>query len=301
MERLNYHHLLYFFTVVREGSVAGASARLGLKQPTVSAQIHALEERLGRKLLERSGRGLKVTSAGELVLRYASSIFTLGGELVSALDGHALDGHAEAVPALSVGVTSSLPPELLAALLQAIFNMKPRPLLTVAEAEAESLAAQLASRSLHFVLSDVRLANVKLASAADALHCRVLLESAVEVFAPPALARKLRRNFPARLADIPFLLPGAGALHGEVERWLARHKQRTRKLPQVPHPEQYAVTAGAAVFAPALLREPLKKSYGLLPAGKLEGARWRLFVATGGKNFSHPALDAVAAAARELQ
>ena len=88
MDRLNYHHLLYFFTVAHEGSVARASARLGLTQPTVSAQIHALEQKLGCKLLERSGRGLKVTPAGETVMQFAGSIFALGRELQSALDGH---------------------------------------------------------------------------------------------------------------------------------------------------------------------------------------------------------------------
>ena len=61
MERLNYHHLLYFSHRGPRGLGGAASARLGLKQPTVSAQIHALEQKLGRKLLERSGRGLKVT------------------------------------------------------------------------------------------------------------------------------------------------------------------------------------------------------------------------------------------------
>jgi len=299
MERLNYHHLLYFFTVAREGSVAEASARLGLKQPTVSAQIHALEERLGRKLLERSGRGLKVTPAGETVLRYATSIFTLGGELLSALDGHA---HSEAAPTLAIGVTSSLPAVLVAALLHGIFELKPQPLLTVTEGAAETLVAKLVSRSLHFVLSDVHMGKVKFDGIeANALHCRTLIDSAVEVFAAPALARKLRRNFSSTLADAPILLPSDGSLHQEVVRWLARHKLHARKLSLMPHPEQYSFTAGAAVFAPSLLRAQLKSSYGLLPAGNLDGTRWRLFVASAERNFRHPALDAVAGAARGLQ
>src|SRR5690348_15974152 len=47
MEWLNYHHLLYFWTVAREGSVTRAAAELRLGQPTVSAQIRTLEEALG--------------------------------------------------------------------------------------------------------------------------------------------------------------------------------------------------------------------------------------------------------------
>ena len=43
MEWLNYHHLLYFWMVAKEGSVARASTKLRLAHPTVSAQVHALE------------------------------------------------------------------------------------------------------------------------------------------------------------------------------------------------------------------------------------------------------------------
>src|SRR5690606_17410237 len=43
MEWINYHHLLYFFTVAREGSLARASAELGLAPSTISGQIRSLE------------------------------------------------------------------------------------------------------------------------------------------------------------------------------------------------------------------------------------------------------------------
>ena len=56
MEWLNYHHLLYFWVVAREGSVARASEQLRLAQPTVSGQIQALEQALGEKLFARTGR-----------------------------------------------------------------------------------------------------------------------------------------------------------------------------------------------------------------------------------------------------
>ena len=82
---LNYHHLLYFYTVAREGSMARASAVLHLTQPTVSSQIKALEEALGEKLFERRGRGLALTETGHIVYRYAEEIFTLGRELQDML------------------------------------------------------------------------------------------------------------------------------------------------------------------------------------------------------------------------
>jgi LysR family transcriptional activator of nhaA len=292
MELLNYHHLLYFFTVAREGSVARASARLGLKQPTVSAQVHLLERKLGRKLLERSGRGLKVTPAGETVLRYAQSIFALGGELLSALDGQ-----AEVAPTLAAGVSSTLPQALAAALLEGVFAALPRPLVTIVEGAPEAFPAPLATGSLHLALMDVK----PQMGGAGALHSRILLESTVELFAPAALARKLRKDFPSRIAGAPVLLPSGGGVRREVESWLARRKLRVLKLGEMPHPEIHAAAAGAAIFAPSVLRESLKRSHGLLPVGSLEGARWQLFAVTAGKSLRPAALDAVMRSAKELR
>jgi hypothetical protein len=63
MEWLNYHHLLYFWTVAREGSIAKATTSLHLAPSTISLQIRALEEALDEKLFERKGRRLVLTEA----------------------------------------------------------------------------------------------------------------------------------------------------------------------------------------------------------------------------------------------
>ncbi|MGH7307886.1 MAG: LysR family transcriptional regulator [Candidatus Rokuibacteriota bacterium] len=82
MEWLNYHHLLYFWTVVRTGSVASASEELRLAPSTISVQIRRLEDHLGEKMLRRSGRRLVPTEMGQAVLRYADEIFSVGRELL---------------------------------------------------------------------------------------------------------------------------------------------------------------------------------------------------------------------------
>ncbi|MEM7677883.1 MAG: LysR family transcriptional regulator, partial [Myxococcota bacterium] len=87
MEWLNYHHLLYFWAVAKEGSVAKASEVLRLAQPTVSGQVKQLEHALGEQLFQRKGRNLVLTDAGELVFGYADEIFGLGRELMDSLRG----------------------------------------------------------------------------------------------------------------------------------------------------------------------------------------------------------------------
>ena len=79
MEWLNYHHLLYFWTVAREGSVSKASEALRLAQPTISGQVKTLEDTLGEKFLERRGHIAKLMlgEATQEVLMHANrrSIF----------------------------------------------------------------------------------------------------------------------------------------------------------------------------------------------------------------------------------
>ena len=87
MDWLNYHHLFYFWTVVREGGVGRAAEKLRLSQPTISTQVRALEARLGEKLFTRVGRRLAPTEVGQVVYRYAEDIFTLGRELQETIGG----------------------------------------------------------------------------------------------------------------------------------------------------------------------------------------------------------------------
>ncbi|HUV12700.1 MAG TPA: LysR family transcriptional regulator [Acidobacteriota bacterium] len=54
MEWLNYHHLFYFWTVAKEGTITKACKKLRLAQPTVSAQLRTLEERLDEKTVRPS-------------------------------------------------------------------------------------------------------------------------------------------------------------------------------------------------------------------------------------------------------
>src|SRR3954464_8397514 len=86
MKWINYNHLYYFWVVAREGGVVRASEELMVSQPTVSAQLKDLEAALGHKLFDRVGRGLVPTDAGRVAFNYANEMFSLGQEMVDALE-----------------------------------------------------------------------------------------------------------------------------------------------------------------------------------------------------------------------
>ena len=62
MKHPNYNHLLYFWTVVREGGVARAAESLHITPQTISGQIKLLEAELNGRLLEKKGRRGKVVT-----------------------------------------------------------------------------------------------------------------------------------------------------------------------------------------------------------------------------------------------
>ncbi|MFZ5826679.1 MAG: LysR family transcriptional regulator [Bacillota bacterium] len=78
--------LATFSTVVRCGSMSRAAAELHLSQPAVSQRLRALEEAYGMQLLRRTNRGVEVTSAGEVLNRYAHRLLALQETLQKEMD-----------------------------------------------------------------------------------------------------------------------------------------------------------------------------------------------------------------------
>ncbi len=69
---MELRHLRYSVAIVEELSFSGPAGRLHIAQPPLSLQIKQLEEELGARLLERTSRKVRLTSAGELFLARAT-------------------------------------------------------------------------------------------------------------------------------------------------------------------------------------------------------------------------------------
>jgi DNA-binding transcriptional LysR family regulator len=89
MRRLNLDHLDTFSHVVALGSFSAAADRLGLSQPAVSQQVKHLERRLGVRLIERVGRRVLPTAAGEELLGHARRVDATVADALEAITRHA--------------------------------------------------------------------------------------------------------------------------------------------------------------------------------------------------------------------
>src|SRR5207248_1118816 len=149
MEWLNYHHLLYFWMVAREGSIASACKELNLAQPTISGQLRALEENLEEKLFMRVGRRLVLTETGQLVFQYADEIFGLGRELTDVLRGRPRGRPIR----LTVGISDLIPKLIAHRILQPAFALKEKVQLVCYEDHPDQLLLELSAHRLDLVLS----------------------------------------------------------------------------------------------------------------------------------------------------
>src|SRR5260370_11274094 len=74
---MNFTHLFAFFEVARAGSISAGAERLHVSQPAITREIRKPEDRLGLALFDRLPRGVRLTDAGTMLLRYAEQIFSL--------------------------------------------------------------------------------------------------------------------------------------------------------------------------------------------------------------------------------
>lgn len=259
MQFLNYHHLRYFWMVAREGSLAAAGKILRVSHPTLSAQIHALEEQMGQKLFAKVGRRLQLTDVGRMTYRYADEIFSIGDELVQAIAGR----HSRHVKRLAVGIVDVVPKLVVQQLLQPALQLAEPVRLICYEDSFDKLLSELILGSLDVVISDSPIPN---GSTTRAFH-HLLGSTDVNIFGRPDLVKQHQGDFPQCLDGAPFLLPSdQSALRRDLQQWFAKNNVQPRIVGEFADSALLKVFAaqGAGFFAgPAVVADELCAYYGV--------------------------------------
>lgn len=286
VERLNFSHLLYFWAVAKEGSIAAACRRLHVAQPTISGQLRLLERALGHRLLERSGRGLALTGMGATVFRYADDIFSLGAELLDTVRGQAGPGPR----ALRVGVADVLPKLVVYRMLRPVLAAPEGIRLSCLEGKPPDLIARLVSHELDVVLTDT---PVPPYSGIRAFSHR-LGESGLAVFGTSRFATRHRRKFPESLHGAPLLLPTSSTtVRRTLDHWFEARGIRPVVKAEFDDSALLNVfgQSGIGMFvAPTIIEAEVRSQYDVRLVGRLPGLAEQFFAISMERTIRHPAV-----------
>jgi LysR family transcriptional regulator, transcriptional activator of nhaA len=296
VEWVNYHHLLYFWLVAREGSLARAGAELRLAQSTISKQIHQFEDALGHALFTKSGRNLVLTDSGRVVFRYAEEIFSLGREMLDTLKDRPVGRPLR----VTVGVADVVPKVVAERVLAPALALTGPVRLVCREDKPDRLLANLALHEFDVILTD--------APANPAVKVRafshLLGESEIAFFGRDDLARKLRPGFPGSLATAPILLPTDNTvLRRSLDQWFDATGLRPNIVGEFEDSALLKVFGlrGAGVFpAPKAVRNDVEEQYKVAFIGTIPTVLERLYAVTVERRIKHPAVVAICETARSV-
>jgi LysR family transcriptional regulator, transcriptional activator of nhaA len=294
MEWLNYHHLLYFWSVAKHGTVAKACEELRLAQPTISMQIRLLEDTLGEKLFVRSGRHLALTEMGRVIFKYAEDIFSLGQDLMNTVKGR---GSGKPIR-LVVGVADAVPKLLATRLLKFAFKLSPPVRVVCWEDKLDRLLADLAVHSLDLVISDTPAPP----SIQIQAYNHIMGESGITLFATAKLMARYRRNFPQSLEGAPFLLPTSNAmLRRLLDEWFVRSDLHPHLIGEIQDSATLKAFGheGLGVFpGPTVLEKEICRQYQVGVVGRIATVKQHFYAITVERRLIHPVVMAIVESAR---
>ena len=289
LNTLNYHHLLYFWAVAKEGSLRRASEVLHVSQPSISSQLKQLEESLGAPLFTRTTRSLVLTDTGHTVLEYAEEIFSIGRELLTAVQQQP----GQRPLRLHVGVADSVPKIIVRQHLTPAFELGRLVRVICREGSLEELITQLAGHKLDVVLADE--------PSTSALRVRTFNQrvstSTIVLCAAPPLARRLVKTFPDSLDGAPAILPVSEmALRRQLEHWFDSHHVRPRIVAEVEDTALLTdLGAQGLGFVPvySAVLDEIARSSRLQKIGITKGLQMEIFAITAQRRLQHPGVVAM--------
>lgn len=142
---MDTRQLAAFCAVVERKSFSQAAERLGVTQPAVSLQIRALEQRLGTQLLDRSGRRVEPTEAGQRLYASAQRLLALEEQLVADV---LVDDSGELSGTLELGASTGPGGTVVPVLLCEFQKQHPDVRVRLTVSDTQSVVDRVADREL---------------------------------------------------------------------------------------------------------------------------------------------------------
>jgi DNA-binding transcriptional LysR family regulator len=242
--------LVVLAVIGRERSFTRAAAVLGVSQPSISARVRRLEERIGEPVFERLGRGVRLTPVGEALRPAAERALALAREADQLWAGLGAQSHGFVRLAASTTVAAYVVPVAIGRFRRAHPDVE----LDVRVGNTEHVARSVEA-------GDVAWGLVEGPVDATRLAARTFLDDEMILIVPARHAWARRRRIdPAELEGAEFLARESGSGTGAIyEAALAAHGVRLRPRTRIAHSRAIvaAVAAGAGVaIVSALVAQP---------------------------------------------
>lgn len=281
MAEMNYNHLWYFYSVAQDGNLTRTARRLNLSQSALSAQIRALEERLGHALFDRVGRGLVLSEAGRIALDHAETIFRTGGNMLATLGQ---TGKARQI--VRVGALATLSRNFQLEFLRPLILREDVEVI-LRSASATELLAALQALSLDVVLTNE--------AAPHGFFSQRIAEQPVSLIGMPA--RSHGADVAGLIAREPLILPTLGtSLRTGFDQWANRRGLIPKVAAEVDDIAMMRLLAradaGLAVLPPIAVRDELDQGL-LVEALRLEGMTESFFAVTMPRRFRNALVDSL--------
>lgn len=217
---MEFRQLRYFVAVAEEGNISRAAKKIFLTQPALSRQIKTLEDEIGQCLLERQAHSIRLTSAGEALLREARALLQHADQMLERVrtTGRAVRLRVGYAPSLAAGILSAAVENFTQAHPNArveLFDLSTQEMLAGLESDKLDAAVTVGQQRETRGLTWTPLVQVAWQLAVSRNH---------------PLARKSNVT-PAEVAREPLLVfcqRDYPEYWATIKDWLRRHRQRPR-------------------------------------------------------------------------
>ena len=213
--------LKYFLAVAREESITRAAEQLHMSQPPLSRQLKDLEGELGKQLLVRGSRRVKLTEEGRILRRRAEEIINL----VEKTEAEIMTASDEISGWLCIGGGETEGMRLLTKVLKGMRDDYPNLRFHLVSGNADEITAQLERGMLDFglLLEPVDLTGYDFIRLPVTDHWGVLMRSDEPLAAKPYIQ-------PADLLQLPLLCSAQQMIQNELSGWMGGDYDRLRVI-----------------------------------------------------------------------
>jgi LysR family transcriptional activator of nhaA len=281
----NYHHLFYFYTIAKLGSISKACEKINLCQPTLSAQLKQFESYLKVKLFERENKKLILTEEGRRILFYATEIFDIGNEMIDNLRDVSQKGRMK----IQIGISHHVPRSVIDALLKFLLSRDPEVYISLHEDNMELLSEGLKTHQLDLALSD----SIAQTYTEEDIECQLIAKIPVVFCAHSSIAKKYKK-IPNDLNGAPVILPTAHSqVYMAIQDYFITNKIKPKIVGEIQELEiiRRMVLSGVGI-APlnkfTILQAPGKESLVILDKSGNQGIFDKVYLLTKTRKKQHP-------------